>query len=177
MKDAWQSGDPYDLYMGRWSRLVAERFVDWLSPAAELRWLDVGCGTGAVYVWDYAGKMDFLNQFWDAAVELDPNAAALHEGRRFPDSNAACLTELFVRAGLSRVEAHPIEIVTRFSGFQDYWQPFLGGQGPAPTYVSKLTEPQRMRLEEALAERLPVAGDGSILLSARAWATRGLVPS
>ena len=48
MQDAWQSGDPYDYYMGRWSRLVAEKFVDWLSPKSGLIWLDVGCGSGAL---------------------------------------------------------------------------------------------------------------------------------
>lgn len=48
MNDSWQSGDPYEYYMGRWSKLVAELFVDWLSPRSGLRWLDVGCGSGAL---------------------------------------------------------------------------------------------------------------------------------
>ncbi|MCB9079601.1 MAG: class I SAM-dependent methyltransferase [Anaerolineaceae bacterium] len=48
MKDAWQAGDPYEYYMGRWSKLVAETFVEWVSPQAGLRWLDVGCGSGAL---------------------------------------------------------------------------------------------------------------------------------
>jgi SAM-dependent methyltransferase len=46
--DAWQAGDSYDLYMGRWSRQIAPRFLDWLDRPAGLEWLDVGCGTGAL---------------------------------------------------------------------------------------------------------------------------------
>jgi SAM-dependent methyltransferase len=46
--DAWQGGDPYELYMGRWSRQVAPRFLDWLALPEGLDWLDVGCGTGAL---------------------------------------------------------------------------------------------------------------------------------
>ncbi len=46
--DAWSAGDSYDAYMGRWSRKMAVRFLDWLNPTANLDWLDVGCGTGAL---------------------------------------------------------------------------------------------------------------------------------
>jgi SAM-dependent methyltransferase len=46
--DAWQAGDRYEAYMGRWSRMVAPRFLDWLAVPAGLDWLDVGCGTGAL---------------------------------------------------------------------------------------------------------------------------------
>lgn len=46
--DAWQAGDSYDLYMGRWSRQVAPRFLDWLDAPAECDWLEIGCGTGAL---------------------------------------------------------------------------------------------------------------------------------
>jgi ubiquinone/menaquinone biosynthesis C-methylase UbiE len=46
--DAWQAGDSYDLYMGRWSRQIAPRFLDWLDAPKGLAWLEVGCGTGAL---------------------------------------------------------------------------------------------------------------------------------
>ncbi len=46
--DAWSAGDSYDRYMGRWSRQIAPRFLDWLDAAEQLEWLDVGCGTGAL---------------------------------------------------------------------------------------------------------------------------------
>jgi ubiquinone/menaquinone biosynthesis C-methylase UbiE len=48
MKDAWESGDPYEYFMGRWGSLVARSFAEWLSPPSGLRWLDVGCGSGAL---------------------------------------------------------------------------------------------------------------------------------
>jgi len=260
MQDSWQSGDPYEYYMGRWSKLVAEQFVDWLSPQPGLQWLDVGCGSGAlseaeinrhdpaavtaidqsegfvrtsqqrlgdeanckvgnamsiplddasvhiavsglvlnflpepekaltemkrvtrkngtvaVYIWDYAGKMEFLNHFWDVVVELNPGASALHEGHRFQGSNAEQLVDAFNRIGLLEVEAAPLEIATRFIDFEDYWKPFLGGQGPAPTYVSKLEDSERHHLRDTLKQRLPVEEDGSIVLCARAWAAKGTV--
>ena len=46
--DAWAAGDSYDAYMGRWSRPIAARFLDWLGLPGGLAWLDLGCGTGAL---------------------------------------------------------------------------------------------------------------------------------
>lgn len=256
----WKSGDSYDYYMGRWSRLVAKRFLEWLSPARGLKWLDVGCGSGvlsteiisqynpakvvavdqsegfvnalrvildeqaqclvgnalalpveaesadivvsglvlnfiaeplnalaemkratarggtvAVYVWDYSGTMDFLNKFWDMAVTLDPSARSLHEGTRFRDSNIEALTGLFEASGFTEIASTPIQITTLFNDFDDFWNPFLGGQGPAPTYLMSLDDAQRTRLRTLLVESLPIRSDGSISMNARAWAIRGNV--
>jgi len=258
VSDTWERGNPYEQYVGRWSRQVAPKFLSWLNIPSGRRWLDVGCGTGALcaaivdhcspssvagvepsggflktarenlsgraaihegsataiplddasvdvvvsglvlnfvpdqraallemarvtgqsgtiaaYVWDYAGKMELMRFFWDAAVELDPDAAKLDEGIRFPLCRAEALEELFTRTGLEEVAVKPIDIPTPFANFDDYWQPFLGGQGPAPTYISKLKESERDRLRDILAERLPMKTDGSISLSARAWAVKG----
>ncbi len=260
LQDSWKSADAYERFMGRWSRLVARSFLDWLSPASGLRWLDVGCGSGALseavlkqcapsaltavdrsdefmagierrlgnlvhckvgdaeaipvesesiefavsglvlnfvsdpvralvemkrvtipkgtvalYVWDYAGTMDLLNAFWDAAVALEPQVASLHEGRRFPNAGSESLCSLMREAGFSHVELAPIEIMTRFENFEDYWQPFLGGQGPAPTYLMSLRASQRQRLRQRLLNALPIEEDGSIPLRARAWALKGEV--
>ena len=46
--DAWNAGDNYEVYMGRWSRKIATRFLDWLDPTDNLDWIDVACGTGAL---------------------------------------------------------------------------------------------------------------------------------
>ncbi len=132
-------------------------------------------GTVAVYVWDYAVKMDFLNYFWDIAVEQNPKASNLHEGRRFPDSSADGLKETFKRSGFVEVETAPLEINTDFRDFDDYWKPFLGGQGPAPTYVLSLDKSERETLRDALFARLPIQADGSITMRARAWAAKGMV--
>ena len=83
--------------------------------------------------------------------------------------------DLFESAGLNGVEMMAIDVPTPFASFEDYWQPFLGGQGPAPAYAMSLHETARARLRDRIRERLPVQADGSISLVARAWATRATV--
>lgn len=258
--DTWEQGRAYERYVGRWSREVASRFLEWLRVRPDRRWLDVGCGTGAVcaailersapasvdgvepskgllelavdrlgsrvtfhradaaslpldddsfdavvsglvlnfvpdveaalgemtrvgadgavvaaYVWDYAGRMQFMRWFWDVAADLDASATELDEGTRFPDCTPEALTWRFAAAGLLDVETTAIEVPTVFTDFNDYWSPFLGGQGPAPAYAMSLEESARARLRERLRERIPTRDDGSIALVARAWAVRGLV--
>jgi hypothetical protein len=65
-----------------------------------------------------------------------------------------------------------IDVPTVFADFDDYWRPFLGGQGPAPGYVAALSEDRRAALRELLRTRLPTQDDGSIRLTARAWAVQ-----
>ena len=60
--------------------------------------------------------------------------------------------------------------------FDDYWRPFLGGQGPAPGYCVSLSEAERGALREHLRATLPAASDGTIPLQARAFAVRGVRP-
>lgn len=126
-------------------------------------------------MWDYAGKMELMRIFWDAAVELDPGAAKLDEGIRFPLCRPEALERLFTDAGLEEVVVKPIDIPTSFANFDDYWQPFLGGQGPAPAYAMSLEETARARLRDRIRERLPIEANGSISLIARAWASRARV--
>jgi trans-aconitate methyltransferase len=256
--DNWNSGTPYERYVGRWSRRVAPHFLAWLDIPAGRRWVDVGCGTGALsatilercaparlvgvepsrgfldtakqrlagrmefhdgnaaaiplsddsvdvvvsglvlnfvpdaaagieemqrvtapggtiaaYVWDYAEGMEFMRWFWDAAAAVDSAGAGLDEGRRFPLCRPEPLHALFDDAGLRQVDVHPIDIFTPFDDFDDYWQPFLGGQGSAPSYLATLDEDKQVRLRETLRERIPVAADGSIAMKARVWAVRG----
>ena len=133
-------------------------------------------GVTAAYVWDYAGKMELMRYFWDAAVALDPTAYELDEGRRSPICQPHPLTELFAQAGLHDVEVRPIDIPTNFRDFDDYWSPFLGGQGPAPGYAMSLDEARRDVLRDRIRSKLPIAEDGAIHLIARAWAVRGRKP-
>ena len=169
-KENWGSGEAYELYVGRWSRQIARKFVSWLSPRANGVWADVGCGTGALtetilaecapisvagidksagfiaqaqskisdprarfevgdaaalpwdaasfdsvvsaltlnfvpdhekvasemvrvakkngivacYVWDYAGEMEMIRYFWEAAIKVSPGDSKLAQGERFP---------------------------------------------------------------------------------------------
>ena len=258
-KDVWASGDAYERYVGRWSRLVARDFVDWLDVPAGRRWLDIGCGTGALsqtileraapqalmgvdpsegfisharrvvgdtraefrvgdaqslpadnrafdvavaglvinfvpdmakaaaemvrvtrpggtaaaYVWDYAGEMQMMRRFWDAAVALNPAALDKDEGRRFPVCRPEPVTALFKNAGLANVEVRAIDAPTVFENFDAYWTPFLGGQAPAPGYCMSLSEDLRAALRDRVRSTLPFRDDGSVHLIARAWAVRG----
>lgn len=127
------------------------------------------------YVWDYAEGMEFLRHFWDAAIDLDSTAATLDEGVRFPICQPDALRRVAETAGLDSVRVRAIDVPTRFSDFDDFWTPFLGAQGPAPTYVAGLSRDRRLGFREHLRSRIPVNTDGSIDLMARAWAVQGTV--
>lgn len=146
------------------------------SPGDALREMRSLAAPGAVIsacVWDYAEGMEFLRTFWDAATEADAGARDLDEGRRFPLCRPDALETLFNDAGLRDVRCEGIEIPTVFDDFDDYWGPLLGGTGPAPTYVATLEAARREALAAAVARRLAREADGSIALTARAWAVRG----
>jgi SAM-dependent methyltransferase len=249
----------YEALMGRWSRAMASLFVPWLAPGPCQRWLDVGCGTGALtgailehaspsavwgvdaeseyirqaryaerdercrflvadaaslprevehidltvsglflnlvpdpraaldemirvtrdggriaaYLWDFARGMQLARYFWDAAVELDPEAQSLDQGRRYPLCHPDRLRALFAAAGLNALELQPLEVPTLFPSFDDYWQPIEVGHGRASEYVETLTPQNRERLRERLRSMLPTRPDGSIPLTALAWAIVG----
>lgn len=130
-------------------------------------------GFVAAYVWDYAGGVQFLQYFWDAAVALDPRAVELDERNRFSFCNGERLVESFRAAGLGDVQVKRLSLVTPFASFEDYWQPFLGRTGAAPSYVASLDALQRDRLRDSVRERLQPDADGRITLDASAWAVRG----
>ncbi|MGK5113623.1 MULTISPECIES: class I SAM-dependent methyltransferase [unclassified Geodermatophilus] len=158
------------------SGLVLNFVSDRRLALAEMRRAARSGGVVAAYVWDYAGEMQLMRYFWDAATDLDPAAADLDEGRRFPDCAPGPLHDLFAAAGLEDVTVEETVVPTVFPDFDDYWTPFLGGTGPAPAYAVSLADEHRAALREALRSRLPVGDDGSISLTARAWAVRGRCP-
>jgi hypothetical protein len=119
--------------------------------------------------------MEFLRYFWEEAVALDPGAASLDEGRRFPLCQPEALASLFHAAKLSHVVTHAFESSTHFENFNDYWQPFLGGTGPAPTYAASLEPSRRESLRQRLQQRVQPEPDDRIHLVARAWAVRGIL--
>ncbi len=258
--ESWGSGDPYERYVGRWSRKVAAEFLGWLSVERGLAWADVGCGTGALaeailaasepasiegvdvsegfvtaarqrlrdprvrlitgdatrlpwdagafdvtvsglvlnfvadheavaremvrvtrpggrvaaYVWDYAGGMQMIRHFWDAAIAVNPDDARLDQADRFPISRPEPLRALFEGAGLGSVLVRAIDIPTVFQDFDDYWSPFLGRQGSAPTYLASVSDGVRERIRAHLQARLAPAPGARIELTARAWAVQGV---
>jgi SAM-dependent methyltransferase len=155
------------------SGLALNFFSD--APAAvqeQLTRLRAGGCLGA-YVWDYAEGMEFLRHFWDAAISVAPDRADSDEARRFPICAPEPLRALFEAGGMERVTVSPIAVPTSFADFEDYWRPFLGGTGPAPSLVSALSEEQRGDLAGRLRSRLAPDGGGAVRLRARAWAVRG----
>lgn len=154
------------------SSLVLNFLPDPTAALREMRSLAAEGGVVAACVWDYGGGMQFLRRFWDAAVELDPAARRYDEGERFPICSPNALEAAFLEAGFSRVAVEALEVATRFQDFDDYWTPFVGGPGPAPGYLSSLPARKRQDLARRLAETLPREEDGSIALTARAWAAR-----
>jgi len=175
----WQLGNAQQLplessaYDAVVSGLVLNFIPDLPAALAEMARVARPGGKVAAYVWDYAGKMELMRYFWDAAVALSPAARELDEGRRFPVCQPGPLQDLFTQGGLAGVEVRAIDVPTRFRNFGDYWDPFLGGQGPAPGYAMSLDPEERAALRERIRSSLPVAPDGSIDLTARAWAVRG----
>ena len=125
-------------------------------------------GVVAAAVWDYGDGMQMLRTFWDADVALDPGAAPRDE-RHMPLCARGALADLWRTHGLQDVDEQPLTIDMAFASFDDYWQPFLCGQGPAGVYVSSLSESARHTLESKLR------ADVDLTMRARAWAVRGVV--
>jgi SAM-dependent methyltransferase len=133
-------------------------------------------GIVAAAVWDYGEGMELLRIFWDEAVARDP-AVASRDERHMPLSRKGELDAFFRENGLLDVQEQPLTTELDFSSFDDFWTPFLAGQGPAGAHVASLSAEQRSNLHSRLRRRL--LGDGPdrpIMLRARAWAVRGVVP-
>jgi ubiquinone/menaquinone biosynthesis C-methylase UbiE len=259
MNDSWNSAMAYEKFMGRWSTLVARKFLNWLNIPFAQRWLDVGCGTGSltklildfyqpeeiisidpssdfisyadssivnpvvhfkiglaqslelssnsidavvsglalnfvpdpraavlemarvlkvggkigIFLWDYTIGMQMLRFFWDAAAKIDKKAKNMDEGIRFAICQEATLKSLLLDAGLKQVETKLFKVKTVFKNFNEYWQPFLGGVGPAPGYVMSLNKQERKKLEDNLKKNLPTDNKGVINISASAIAVKG----
>ena len=218
VSDTWERGNPSERYIGRWSRQVAPAFLSWLDIESGKRWLDVGCGTGALcaaiidacapssvtgvepstgfraiaahslgnrvalhdgsaaslpladssvdvtvsglvldfvpdlpaalaemsrvivpggtivaYVWDYAGRMELIRWFWDIASELDPNAATLHEGVRFPLCNPDALLAEFSEGRVARAGDPPDRCAHRFRQLRRLLEPVPRRSRPGPS--------------------------------------------
>jgi len=130
-------------------------------------------GTIAAAVWDYGRDMEMLRVFWDEATALNPAAAARDE-RHMPLCRCGELAALWRDRRLTETCEAAITIPMSFASFDDYWSPFLEGEGPAGAYVATLAPGERDALRLRLRRRfLGEGADGPIGLDARAWAVRG----
>ena len=260
----WQGSDAYEAYMGRWSRPLAEMFLAWFAVPPRRRWLDVGCGTGALtdailgatdpiavvgidsslefvdvaqgritdprarfeigdahalpatsdgsdavvaglvlhfvpeprlavaemvratrpggavgaYVWDIPGEMQRTRYFWEAVAVTDPDAVSLDPRAHFPICRPEPLAGLFRAAGLDDVVVDAIDLPLVFRDLDEFWLPHtMAGPAAAQRYVSGLDAERKAALRERLRATLPIAADGSLHLTDRAWVVRGTKPT
>ena len=162
---------------GALSLLVFNFIPDPAKALAEVRRVVKPGGAIAAAVWDYGSGMRMLRTFWDAAVNIDPEAEKLDE-KHMAVCREGELTALWSQSGLKSVREQPLEISMHFETFADYWEPFLLGQGPAGAYARRL-DPRRLEaLRGEIQGRLSLEReDWPFDLPARAWAVRGVVPS
>lgn len=158
------------------SGLVLNFVSDPQAMATEMVRVTRPGGAVGAYVWDYGGGMQMIRHFWDVAVQINPHDSKLDQAERFPICQPEPLETLFREIGLNSVSVRAIDVATVFRDFDDYWTPFLGKQGAAPTYLAGLDAFARDRIRDTLKARLATAADGSIALTARAWAVQGKVP-
>lgn len=131
-------------------------------------------GIVAAYVWDFAGEMDLVRYFWQAAISLDPAAAEFDHAHRFPLCQPGPLRVLFAEAGLREVEMGDVTVPLPFTDFADFWDPhLLPGSSPVQRYLGSLPEERQAALREQVQAALPVAVDGTLPLKARVWTIRG----
>jgi SAM-dependent methyltransferase len=162
---------------GRTLSLLVLNFIPDSAKALDemIRVTRPGGGVAAA-VWDYGQGMQMLRVFWDEAISLNPAMDARDE-RHMPLCRKGELAGLWREHGLQDVSEEALTIQTPFVSFDDYWLPFLEKQGPAGEYVASLSAGERDQLRLRLRRRL--LGDGPdrpIVLAARAWAVRGIVP-
>jgi SAM-dependent methyltransferase len=127
-------------------------------------------------VWDYGGRMEMLRIFWDAAVALDASAERFDEGK-MPLCHAGELSGLWRSVGLDNICEQALEVEMNFKSFQDYWEPFLLGQGPAGAYVKQVGHNHLLILHEEVKRRLRLRDETApFTLRGRVLAVRGFVP-
>ncbi len=131
-------------------------------------------GTIAAYVWDYSGRMEMLRYFWDTAISIDPASRHLDEGIRFPICNSTNLENAFQLSGLKEIKVKELDILTVFKNFEDYWNPFLGAQGPAPSYLASLSKDLQSEIKNDVYNKLPKEPNGEIRLVGRAIVIKGI---
>ncbi|HET7820695.1 MAG TPA: methyltransferase domain-containing protein [Ornithinibacter sp.] len=139
---------------------------------AQMRRVTRPGGVLAAAVWDYGERMQMLRTLWDAAARLDPTVVGQDEAT-MPLGRPGGLIDLWQRSGLDDVDGSRVGVSTSFEDFDDYWEPFLRGQGPAGEYVAGLSDAARTALRDEVAATV---GEGPFDLSATAWWVRGTVP-
>jgi SAM-dependent methyltransferase len=159
---------PDDAFDAALAQLVVHFMADPGAGVAEMRRVTRGDGVVAACVWDHAGGQGPLSAFWDVARELDPD---VDDESRLVGAREGDLTGLFEAAGLRDVEETALSVNLEHPTFEEWWEPYTFGVGPAGAYVAKLDPERQARLREACRSALP---DAPFVLTPRAWTARGL---
>ena len=125
-------------------------------------------GVVAACVWDHTGGHGPLSLFWQAARDLDPD---VEDESQLAGAGRGHLTQLSRAAGLRDVEEVALSVSIEHPTFEEWWEPFMLGVGPAGAYTSGLDAEELARLRERCREMLPAA---PFVVTARAWAARGI---
>jgi len=149
------------------AQLVVHFMADPIAGLREMARVTRIGGVVAASVWDHFGGRGPLSPYWDAARELDSN---VDDESQLAGAREGHLTELFESAGLREIEETALAIRVEHQTFEEWWEPFTLGVGPAGAYVASLDETRRVQLRDLCRERLPSA---PFVLEARAWAARG----
>ena len=160
---------PDDAFDAALAQLVVHFMSDPVAGLTEMARVTRRDGVIAACVWDHAGGQGPLSLFWEAARELDP---AVHDESHLAGAREGHLAELFGAAGLREIEKTTVSASLEHATFEDWWEPFTGGVGPAGAHVAGLEAERRVELRERCRRLLPAP---PFVLTARAWAARGLV--
>ena len=155
------------------AQLVVNFMGDPAAGVGEMRRVTRPGGAVAACVWDYPGEMTLLRAFWDVAAELDPEGVReVDERTQMPFARQGELAGLWRQAGLEEVEDGEITVAAEYESFDDLWEPFAVGVGPAGRYAASLEPGPQKALEDEYHRRLSVP-DGAFRLEARAWFALG----
>lgn len=158
---------PNESFDGALAQLVVHFMADPVAGIAEMGRVTGAGGIVAACVWDHAGGQGPLAAFWDASRELEPG---VHDESNLPGVREGHLAELFETAGLTGVESTALSVTVEHPSFDEWWQPFTQGVGPAGAFVGKLEPARREQLRARCLDRL---GQRPFTITAVAWAARG----
>ena len=151
------------------AQLVVHFMSDPVAGLAEMRRVTRDGGIVTACVWDHAGGKAPLSPFWRAVAQLDPAAS---DESDLPGAREGHLAALFESAGLDDVEDDALWISVEHASFEEWWEPYTLGVGPAGALAAGLDPERRARLRELCREMLP---EPPFVLTAAAWAARGHV--
>jgi SAM-dependent methyltransferase len=151
------------------AQLVVHFMADPVAGLREMRRVTSTGGVVAACVWDHGGGRGPLSVFWEAAQALDPG---VEDETQLAGAREGHLAQLFEAAGLDDVEQSTLQVSVEHPSFEDWWEPYTLGVGPAGGFASRLDDARLAELRERCRALLPPA---PFVLTSRAWAARGLV--